>query len=250
MAAAEKSVAAIIPRRHVVTTDCMGGGRLMRTGCSREEPSRPHFSLLRESRSQNSQIRAVFVVFCLVSASFESAGLVAARASSRKGPVSGLRDGTFAGCGELRAAFVRCSSRGSPVSLVLDGTSSGCGGNRHDGDPVIARPPRWRGAVAKRLGWPNLLQDTEGPPKPMRILVSVGLHAIREYAPNVTRLRDHRMPCATMALATLTKPAALAPSIRSPSWPYSLAAARESATMVSMMFLSLASTSSKDHDRR
>ena len=26
MAAAEKSVAAIIPRRHVVTTDCMGGG--------------------------------------------------------------------------------------------------------------------------------------------------------------------------------------------------------------------------------
>lgn len=143
-----------------------------------------------------------------------------------------------------------CSSRGSPVSLVLDGTFSGCGGNRHDGDPVIARPPRWRGAVAKRLGWPNLLQDTEGPPKPMRILVSVGLHAIREYAPNVTRLRDHRMPCATMALATLTKPAALAPSIRSPSWPYSLAAARESATMVSMMFLSLASTSSKDHDRR
>lgn len=58
MAAAEKSVAAIILRRHVVTTDCMG--RLMRTGCSREEPSRPHFSLLRESRSQNSQIRAVF----------------------------------------------------------------------------------------------------------------------------------------------------------------------------------------------
>ncbi|PDH97701.1 hypothetical protein B9C75_05840 [Bifidobacterium bifidum] len=28
MAAAEKSVAAIIPRRHVVTTDCMGGGAL------------------------------------------------------------------------------------------------------------------------------------------------------------------------------------------------------------------------------
>ena len=220
MAAAEKSVAAIIPRRHVVTTDCMG--RLMRTGCSLEEPSRPHFSLLRESRSQNSQIRAVFVVFSLVSASFESAGLVAARASSRKGPVSGLRDVTF----------------------------SGCGGNRHDGDPVIARRPRWRGAVAKRLGWPNLLQDTKGPPKPMRILVSAGLRVIRECAPNVTRLRDHRMPCATMALATLTKPAALAPSIRSPSWPYSLAAARESATMVSMMFLSLASTSSKDHDRR
>ena len=96
----------------------------MRTGCSREPPSRPHFSLLRESRSQNSQIRAVFVGFSLVSASFESAGLVAARASSRKGPVSGLRDVTF----------------------------SGCGGNRHDGDPVIARRPRWRGAVAKRLG--------------------------------------------------------------------------------------------------
>ena len=220
MAAAEKSVAAIIPRRHVVTTDCMGC--LMRTGCSREPPSRRHFSLLRESRSQNSRIRAVFVGFSLVSASFESAGLVAARASSRKGPVSGLRDGTF----------------------------SGCGGNRHDGDPVIARRPRWRGAVAKRLGWPNLLQDTKGPPKPMRILVSAGLRVIRECAPNVTRLRDHRMPCATMALATLTKPAALAPSIRSPSWPYSLAAARESATMVSMMFLSLASTSSKDHDRR
>lgn len=143
-----------------------------------------------------------------------------------------------------------CSSRGSPVSLVLDGTFSGCGGNRHDGDPVIVRRPRWRGAVAKRLGWPNLLQDTKDPPKPMRILVSAGLRAIRECAPNVTRLRDHRMPCATMALATLTKPAALAPSIRSPSWPYSLAAARESATMVSMMFLSLASTSSKDHDRR
>lgn len=47
MAAAEKSVAAIILRRHVVTTDCMG--RLMRTGCSREPPSRPYFSLLRES---------------------------------------------------------------------------------------------------------------------------------------------------------------------------------------------------------
>lgn len=130
------------------------------------------------------------------------------------------------------------------------GLSPDAGGNRHDGDPVIARRPRWRGAVAKRLGRPNLLQDTEGPPKPMRILVSAGLRAIRECAPNVTRLRDHRMPCATMALATLTKPAALAPSIRSPSWPYSLAAARESATMVSMMFLSLASTSSKDHDRR
>lgn len=72
MAAAEKSVAAIILRRHVVTTDCMG--RLMRTGCSREPPSRPHFSLLRESRSQNSQIRAVFVGFSRVSASFESAG--------------------------------------------------------------------------------------------------------------------------------------------------------------------------------
>lgn len=223
----------------------------MRTGCSREEPSRPHFSLLRESRSQNSQIRAVFVGSRLVSASFESAGLVAARASSRKGPVSGLRDGTFAGWGELRAAFVgllilRKSRFFGPGWDFLRMR----GGNRHDGDPVIARRPRWRGAVAKRLGWPNLLQDTKGPPKPMRILVSAGLRAIRECAPNVTRLRDHRMPCATMALATLTKPAALAPSIRSPSWPYSLAAARESATMVSMMFLSLASTSSKDHDRR
>lgn len=98
MAAAEKSVAAIILRRHVVTTDCMG--RLMRTGCSREPPSRPHFSLLRESHSQNSQIWAVFVGFSLVSASCESAGLVAARASSRKGPVSGLRDVTFAGWGQ------------------------------------------------------------------------------------------------------------------------------------------------------
>lgn len=123
MAAAEKSVAAIILRRHVVTTDCMG--RLMRTGCSREPPSRPHFSLLRESRSQNSQIRAVFVGFSLVSASFESAGLVAARASSRKGPVSGLRDGTF----------------------------SGCGGNRHDGDPVIARRPPPVGGELSRSDW-------------------------------------------------------------------------------------------------
>lgn len=57
-------------------------------------------------------------------------------------------------------------------------------------------------------------------------------------------------PWATMALATLTKPAALAPSMRSPSWPYSFAAARESATMVSMMDLSLASTSSKVQLRR
>lgn len=143
-----------------------------------------------------------------------------------------------------------CSSRGSPVSLVLDGTFSGCGGNRHDGDPVIARPPPLAGSCREATGVAKPAAGHKGPPKPMRILVSAGLRDIRECAPNVTRLRDHRMPCATMALATLTKPAALAPSIRSPSWPYSLAAARESATMVSMMFLSLASTSSKDHDRR
>lgn len=33
----------------------------MRTGCSREPPSRQYFPLLRESRSQNSQIRAVLL---------------------------------------------------------------------------------------------------------------------------------------------------------------------------------------------
>lgn len=220
MAAAEKSVAAIIPRRHVVTTDCMGA--LDADGMLPRAAIPAAFFVVAGIALSKLADTGRFVGLSLVSASFESAGLVAARASSRKGPVSGLRDGTF----------------------------SGCGGNRHDGDPVIVRRPRWRGAVAKRLGRPNLLQDTEGPPKPMRILVSAGLRAICECAPNVTRLRDHRMPCATMALATLTKPAALAPSIRSPSWPYSLAAARESATMVSMMFLSLASTSSKGHDRR
>ena len=61
---------------------------------------------------------------------------------------------------------------------------------------------------------------------------------------------DQSTPWATMALATLTKPAALAPSIRSPSWPYSLAAARELATMFSMMDLSLLSTSSNVQERR
>lgn len=122
----------------------------MRTGCSREEPSRPHFSLLRESRSQNSQIRAVFVGSRLVSASFESAGLVAARASSRKGPVSGLRDGTFAGWGELRAAFVgllilRKSRFFGPGWDFL----RMWGGNRHDGDPVIARRPPVGGELSR-----------------------------------------------------------------------------------------------------
>ena len=219
MAAAEKSVAAIILRRHVVTTDCMG--RLMRTGCSREPPSRPYFSLLRESALKTRRYGPFLLDLVLY--------LRVLRARGWWQPVPH----------PVKVPFLACGMR-----LSLDG------GNRHDGDPVIARRSHWRGAVAKRLGWPNLLQDTKGPPKPMRILVSAGLRAIRECAPNVTRLRDHRMPCATMALATLTKPAALAPSIRSPSWPYSLAAARESATMVSMMFLSLASTSSKDHDRR
>lgn len=138
MAAAEKLVAAIIPRRHVVTTDCMG--RLMRTGCSREEPSRPHFSLLRESRFQNSQIRAVFVGFSLVSASSESAGLVAARASPVKIPFLACGMGLSPDGVSCALHLSGCSSRGSPVSLVLDGTFSGCGGNRHDGDPVIAPP--------------------------------------------------------------------------------------------------------------
>ena len=74
----------------------------------------------------------------------------------------------------------------------------------------------------------------------------------RQWSGSDCRARSvrHSTPWATMALATLTKPAALAPSMRSPSWPYSLAAARELATMDSMMDLSLASTSSKVQDRR
>ena len=52
---------------------------------------------------------------------------------------------------------------------------------------------------------------------------------------------DQSTPWATMASATFTKPAALAPSItKSPSWPYSLAACQgHCATMFSMMRLEL-----------
>lgn len=42
-----------------------------------------------------------------------------------------------------------CSSRRGPVPLVLDGTFAGCGGNRHDGDPVIARRPPVGGELSR-----------------------------------------------------------------------------------------------------